>query len=79
MWNISLTVFFVEPRAKLDQLRELDMVHLRQLMKSSDNTEEIEELLTSYNEMVQTISSNIEYLDMITTSEEEPAAAKTGE
>jgi hypothetical protein len=41
-------------------------------MKSQENTSEIEELLTSYNEMVQTISSQIEYLDIITMKEEEP-------
>jgi len=39
-------------------------------MKSSENTAEIEDLLTSYNEMVQTISSQIEYLDIITMTEE---------
>ena len=42
-------------------------------MKSSENTQEIEELLTSYNEMVQQVSAQIEYLDMITT--EAPAVA----
>ena len=39
-------------------------------MKSSENTEEIEQLLTSYNEMVQQISTQIEYLDMITTTDD---------
>ena len=60
----------LEPKQKLEQLRELDMTHMRQLMKSSENTAEIEDLLTSYNEMVQTISSQIEYLDIITMTEE---------
>ena len=60
----------LDPKQKLEQLRELDMNHMRQLMKSSENTAEIEDLLTSYNEMVQTISSQIEYLDIITMTEE---------
>ena len=47
------------------------MTHLRQLMKSSENSQEIEELLSSYNEMVQQISSQIEYLDIVTTSEKD--------
>ena len=47
------------------------MTHMRQLMKSSENSQEIEELLSSYNEMVQQISSQIEYLDIVTTSEKD--------
>ena len=50
------------------------MTHMRQLMKSSENTKEIEDLMTDYNEMIQTISSQIEYLDMITTEEEDPTS-----
>jgi hypothetical protein len=46
------------------------MDHMRQLMKSSENTAEIEDLLTSYNEMCQSISSQIEYLDIITMNED---------
>ena len=42
------------------------MAHLRQLIKSEENTKEIEGMLTNYNEMVQKISAQIEYLDMIT-------------
>jgi len=43
----------IEPKQKLEQLKELDTTHLRQLIKSEENTKEIEDLLTNYNEMVQ--------------------------
>ena len=56
-------------KKKLEQLKELDATHLRQLIKSEENTKEIEDLLTNYNEMVQQISAQIEYLDMITAKE----------
>jgi len=59
-------LIFIEPKQKLEQLKELDMAHLRQLIKSEENTKEIEGMLTNYNEMVQKISAQIEYLDMIT-------------
>lgn len=59
----------LEPKQKLEQLKELDTTHLRQLIKSEENTKEIEDLLTNYNEMVQQISAQIEYLDMITAKE----------
>ena len=59
-------MIFIEPKQKLEQLKELDMAHLRQLIKSEENTKEIEGMLTNYNEMVQKISAQIEYLDMIT-------------
>lgn len=67
----------LDPKEKVEKLKQLDMTHLRQLMKSSENTNELETLLTDYNEMVQQISSQIEYLDMITTTEEDKEA--TGE
>ena len=60
-----------EPKQKLEQLKELDMAHLRQLIKSEENTKEIEGMLTNYNEMVQKISAQIEYLDMITAQEDD--------
>ena len=63
---LNLTILLSDPKQKLEQLKELDMTHLKQLIKSDDNTKEIEDLLTSYNEMVQQISSQIEYLDIIT-------------
>lgn len=47
----------IEPKQKLEQLKELDMAHLRQLIKSEENTQEIEGMLTNYNEMVQKISA----------------------
>merc|ERR1711908_199267 len=42
-----------EPKSKIEQLKKLEMDHLKQLVKSEENAEEIEGLLTSYNEMVQ--------------------------
>jgi len=50
-------LIFIEPKQKLEQLKELDMAHLRQLIKSEENTKEIEGMLTNYNEMVQKISA----------------------
>jgi len=38
------------------------MDHLKQLMKSQENTQEIEEMLTAYNELTHQISNQIEYL-----------------
>ena len=54
------------------------MTHLRQLIKSEENTKEIEGLLTNYNEMVQQISAQIEYLDMITAKEGDIQQSKSG-
>ena len=57
------------------------MAHLRQLIKSEENTREIEGMLTNYNEMVQKVSAQIEYLDMITAQEDDinqPSGAKSG-
>ena len=52
------------------------MEHLKQLVKSEENSAEIEGLLTSYNEMVQQISNQLEYLDMITAKD--PVEKKAG-
>lgn len=45
------------------------MTHLKQLIKSEQNTHELEELLSNYNEMVQQLSGQIELLDMVTSQE----------
>ena len=42
----------LEPKSKIEQLKKLEMDHLKQLVKSEENSTEIESLLTSYNEVV---------------------------
>ena len=39
----------LDPKEKVERLKQLDMTHLKQLMKSSENTNELEVLLTDYN------------------------------
>lgn len=55
------------------------MTHLRQLIKSQTNSEEIENLLTNYNEMVQQLSGQIELLDMVTANEDSSKPKPGGE
>lgn len=68
---LTVPFFFrlTDPKPKIQKLKQIEMGHLRQLVKSQDNCQEIEELLANYNELVQQISSQIEFLDMITTNE----------
>lgn len=41
-----------DPKQKVQTLKKLEMTHLKQLIKSQENAEEIEEMVASYNELV---------------------------
>mmetsp|Transcript_27115 Transcript_27115/g.20285 ORF Transcript_27115/g.20285 Transcript_27115/m.20285 type:complete len:145 (+) Transcript_27115:123-557(+) len=53
-------------REKLEQLKQLEVGHVQQLVKSEQNSEEVERLLAEYNELVAQLSDMILALNRTT-------------
>ena len=47
---------------KLHSLKRLNLTHAQQLMVCQENAEDVEKLLIAYNEVIEKVNSQMEYL-----------------
>ena len=47
---------------KLQSLKRLNLTHAQQLLVCQENAEDVEKLLISYNEVIEKVNAQMEYL-----------------
>ena len=49
----------MDSHAKLQELKQIKLIHTQQLLESEDSAVEVEEILGAYNDLVERISNHI--------------------
>ena len=62
--EILITDFTIDAHAKLQELKKIKLVHQQLLLESEDSTQGVEEILATYNDLVERISTHIRLLNM---------------
>ena len=53
----------VDAHSKLQELKQIKLVHTQQLLESQDSAIEVEEILAAYNDLVERISNHMQVLN----------------
>lgn len=54
----------LDAHAKLQELKKIKLVHQQLLLESEGSSSDVEEILATYNELVERISTHIRLLNM---------------